>query len=58
MNRSADEVADVPRDVMTVTSTVPAKLSGDGAVIVVELTTMKPTEGVVPKSTYITPLNP
>ena len=52
VNWSAPEVADVPPDVVTVTSTVPVvNFAGEVAVTVVELTTLTPVAAVPPKLT-------
>jgi hypothetical protein len=48
---SADEVAEVPPPVVTVTSTCPAARAGEFTVIVVELTTTTPVPAVPPKLT-------
>ena len=55
MNWSADEVAEVPPTVVTVTSTVPVP-AGDVAVIWVAEFTVKPVAGVAPKLTAVAPL--
>jgi hypothetical protein len=55
VKRSADEVADVPAGVVTVTFTVPVP-GGLSTVIEVSLTTVKFVAGVVPKSTSVAPV--
>ncbi len=57
MNWSADDVADVPEGVVTVTSTVPVP-AGLSAVMVLSLTTVTFVAAVVPKSTTVAPVNP
>ncbi len=54
MNWSAAVVADVPPDVVTLTSTVPAP-AGEVAVIEVEETTVTPTAAVAPNVTAVAP---
>ena len=56
MNWSADEVADVPLAVVTVTSTVPAVPAGLVAVICVAELTVKPVAAAVPNSTAVAPV--
>ena len=55
VNWSAEEVADVPPGVVTVTSTTPVP-GGSSAVIVVSETTVKLVAGVMPKSTAVAPV--
>ena len=58
VNRSADDVADVPPAVVTVTSTVPAEPGGEVVVIVLALTTVNGVAGVTPKVTAVAPVKP
>ena len=53
---SAEEVAEVPPVVVTVTSTVAAACAGEGAVIWVAETTVKLEAAVVPKWTAVAPV--
>jgi hypothetical protein len=55
VNRAAAETADVPLEVVTVTSTVPAAWGGTTAVRSVVELTMNAVAGVVPKRTSVTP---
>jgi hypothetical protein len=55
---SADEVADVPPGVVTVTSTVPAEPAGAVAVIDVSLTNVYDDAAVLPNITPVTPVKP
>lgn len=50
MKSAADDAADVPPVVVTVTTTVPLP-AGEVAVIELELVTLTPVAGLVPKST-------
>ena len=52
----AEEVADVPTGVVTVTFTVPAAPAGAVAVIEVEETTVTPVAAFAPKSTAVAPV--
>ena len=56
MKWSAEEVAEVPPVVVTVTSTVAAACAGEVAVIWVAETTVKPEAAVVPKWTAVAPV--
>ncbi len=58
VNWSAMLTADVPPEVVTVTSTVPADSSGLIAVMEVDETTAKLVALVVPKSTVVAPVKP
>jgi hypothetical protein len=58
VNWSAVLIADVPPEVVTVTSTVPTGSSGLVAVMEVDETTAKLVAPVVPKSTMVTPAKP
>ena len=55
---SADEVADVPPAVVTVTSTVPAASVGLVAVIELSLTNVYDVAAVLPNITPVTPVKP
>lgn len=57
MNRSADEVDEVPVGVVTVTSTVP-EADGAWAVIDVAELTVTPVAAVVPNFTPVAPVKP
>ncbi len=57
VNRSAEDAAEVPAGVTTVTSTLPLP-AGLSAVIVVPLTTVTPVAAFVQKSTAVAPVNP
>ncbi|HET6963194.1 MAG TPA: hypothetical protein VFH58_00375 [Acidimicrobiales bacterium] len=56
MKSSAEEVADVPPGVVTVTSTVPAAPAGEVAVTRVESTAMTSVAGLAPKLTPVAPV--
>lgn len=58
VNLSAMLVADVPEEVATVMSTVPADSAGDTAVIDDPLSTMYEVAGVLPNCTLVVPMNP
>ena len=56
MNWSAELVTLVPLGVVTVTSTVPAELAGEVAVIIVALTTVTPVAAAPPNITAVAPV--
>ena len=58
VNWSAEEIVDVPTDVVTVISTVPADSAGEVAVIELSLTNVSDVAWVSPKVTASTPVNP
>ena len=58
MKSSADEVADVPPGVVTVTFTVPALSAGLVALIELDELTVTPVAAEAPKSTAVAPVKP
>ena len=58
VNWLAAEFALVPPGVVTLTSTIPAALAGEVAVILVALTMIKDVAPVVPNVTFVAPINP
>ena len=58
MNLSADEIAEVPLGVVTVTLIVPAAWTGLVVLIEVALVTVNEVAGVVPNVTAVAPVKP